>query len=222
MIGLISDIHGNIAALTAVFEQLKAMNVSTVVCLGDTAGYYNRINECCTMLRDRDVMAIMGNHDRYLTTDAVCPRSQSATRCLQHQAGIIAPDHLQWLRSLPSSAVVAAKVNVVHGGWNDPLEEYMWPSPDYFSGLQGSCFASGHTHIPVVWTDGEKSYCNPGSVGQPRDGDPRASFAVWDGGSFAVHRVEYDVAATQRSMSEAGFESYYFENLSRGLRIGAP
>lgn len=216
-----SDIHGNIAALEAVFDRLDEMQISHVICLGDTAGYYDRINECCAVLRHREVTSIMGNHDQYLATDAICPRSRSATRCLEYQAGVIEASHLDWLRTRPVSAQIEETLQIVHGGWNDLLEEYMQPSEEYFSGIPGQFFASGHTHLPTVWSNGEKTYCNPGSVGQPRDGDPRASFAVWDRQSFEIHRVAYDVAATQHSMRQAGFESYYFDNLSHGLPIGA-
>jgi predicted phosphodiesterase len=221
LIGIVSDIHANLAALTAVFARLDELEVSTVICLGDTAGYYDRINECCALLREREVFSIMGNHDRYLADDGLCARSKSATRSLQYQLGVVEPVHRDWLRSLSSGAVVDKVLDVVHGGWNHRLEEYMTPSDEYFLDLSGPFFASGHTHVPVVWTNGVKTYCNPGSVGQPRDGDPRASFATWDHSSFQIHRVEYDVRDTQRSMARAGFEPYFFENLARGLRIGA-
>lgn len=111
-------------------------------------------------------------------------------------------------------------LDAVHGGWINPLDEYVRPSEKYFEGMESLFFVSGHSHVPCLWCGKVKKYCNPGSVGQPRDGDWRASFATWDGGSFEVHRVEYDVEATQRAMFEAGFAPFYFENLSKGTRIG--
>lgn len=113
-------------------------------------------------------------------------------------------------------------VNMVHGGWNNAIDEYVMPSETYFSGFCGKYFASGHTHIPCIWQGTDKVYCNPGSVGQPRDGDPRASYALWDGHHFTLHRINYDIAATQKAMAFAGFDSYYYQNLSRGLKIGSP
>jgi diadenosine tetraphosphatase ApaH/serine/threonine PP2A family protein phosphatase len=74
--------------------------------------------------------------------------------------------------------------------------------------------------VPCVWTNGEKTYCNPGSVGQPRDGDCRASFAICDDYAFAIHRVPYDIGATQQAMRDAGFDRYFYENLEVGARIG--
>jgi diadenosine tetraphosphatase ApaH/serine/threonine PP2A family protein phosphatase len=112
------------------------------------------------------------------------------------------------------------QLSVVHGGWRDPIDEYVFPSTEYFFGIDGRYFSSGHTHVPCVWTDGTKTYCNPGSVGQPRDGDCRASFATWDNYEFRIHRVDYDIGAIQRAMSDAGFDAYYYENLNAGARIG--
>jgi predicted phosphodiesterase len=220
LIGIVSDIHANYAALTAVLGELDRMSVSTIVCLGDTAGYYSQINETCAALRMRNVFSLMGNHDLYLGSDTACPRSHSATRCIEYQASIIEPSHLTWLQSLPDSAQIHG-LDIVHGGWGDHFEEYMTPTSEYFSGMTSTAFASGHTHEQALWSDESKRYCNPGSVGQPRDGDPRSAFATWDGEQFQVHRVEYDIAATQHAMRKAGFEEYFFTNLSFGLRIGS-
>ncbi len=220
MIGILSDVHGNYAALSAVVDELDDAGIETIVCLGDTAGYYNQINECCEVLRSRGASSLLGNHDHYLIWNKACPRSVSATRCIRYQSSIIEPDHLDWLKSLPSKAVICG-LDLVHGGWNDPLDEYMTPSEDYFEHLQGSAFASGHTHCPTEWSGKAKKYCNPGSVGQPRDGDPRASFATWNGSSFVLHRVEYDIEAAQWSMTGAGFDSYFSKSLSYGLPIGS-
>ena len=220
MIAILSDIHGNYVALSAVLREVDRLDVSKVICLGDTAGYYNQINECCDELRAREVFSLMGNHDRYLTSDEACPRSDAATRCIEYQATIIDASHLAWLASLPSSAQIHG-LDLVHGGWNDPLEEYMTPTAEYFADKTGPVFASGHTHEQLVWSDGLKQYCNPGSVGQPRDGDPRSAFATWNGERFELHRVEYDVRAAQVSMTKAGFDPYFSNNLAFGLRIGA-
>jgi predicted phosphodiesterase len=174
LIAIVSDIHGNYPALQAVLDELDRLSISTIICLGDTAGYYSQVNETCAALRMRNVFSLMGNHDRYLTSDAVCPRSNSATRCIEYQASIIEDSHLAWLGSLPDSAQIHG-LDIVHGGWGDHLEEYMTPASEYFSEMGSTAFASGHTHEQLLWSDGSKKYCNPGSVGQPRDGDPRSA-----------------------------------------------
>ncbi|WP_291993477.1 metallophosphoesterase family protein [Candidatus Accumulibacter sp. ACC003] len=221
MIGIISDIHGSHVALAAVLARLDEMAVSEIICLGDIGGYYCQVNECCEELRSRNIFSLMGNHDWYLATGETCPRSASANRCLDYQRRILAETNRSWLQSLKPRADIGA-LSIVHGGWNDPLDEYVVPSVEYFSCLEGRFFASGHTHVPCVWGAGDKKYCNPGSVGQPRDGDPRAAFALWDrdSGVFTLQRVRYNYVLLQTAMKQAGFEPYFYENLSRGTRIG--
>ena len=219
MLGIISDIHGNFPALKAVLDELDRLQVSDVVSLGDIAGYYSDVNQCCEALRERNIDSVMGNHDWYLVSGNPCPRSDSANKCLEYQRSILSTENLAWLSSFPTERVVAG-VRLVHGGWSDPLDEYLVPSERYFLALEGNAFSSGHTHVPGTWRWGEKQYCNPGSVGQPRDGNPKAGFALWDGSSFEIHRVSYDIAETQQRMAKAGFEGYFYQNLSLGLRIG--
>lgn len=219
MIGIISDVHGNYSALRAVLAKLDALEVSRIICLGDTAGYYCQVNQCCDALRERQVFSVMGNHDWYLARGERCPRSNSANRCLDYQAQVITAQNLAWLEGLDLQAKQLG-ISLVHGGWADPLDEYLQPSQAYFDALPGSVFVSGHTHVQCLWQGRGKVYCNPGSVGQPRDGDPRAGFATWDGQAFELHRLEYDIGEIQRAMAAAGFTSYFYENLEQGTQIG--
>lgn len=211
----ISDIHGNFPALQAVLTEIDRLGIRHVVCAGDVVGYYTQINECCAELRSRAVPTVMGNHDWYLSSGGFCLRSRSVNDCLTYQRRVIEPDNLEWLRALPLQMEVAG-VRMVHGGWTDPIDEYLKPSADYFTRLSGQAFVSGHTHVPLVQRYADKIYCNPGSVGQPRDGDPRAAFATWDGREFAVHRVEYDMQQVFDRMEAAGFGDYYYGGLKSG------
>lgn len=83
--------------------------------------------------------------------------------------------------------------------------------------MEGTVFVSGHNHVQTIKCFGDKTYCNPGSVGQPRDGDPRAAFATWDGELFHLHRVTYDIETVGTLMEDAGFNGYYYGC----LRVGA-
>ncbi len=219
MIGIISDIHGNYNALSSVLLRMEEIGVSEIVCLGDIGGYYCQINECCDALRTHNIFSLMGNHDFYLATGEACPRSNSANACLDYQRKILSYENLAWLCGLPSEAELYG-IRMIHGGWNDALDEYLKPSQEYFETLQGQYFVSGHTHVQTIWVGNGKTYCNPGSVGQPRDGDPRAGFATWDGDSFFLHRVDYDITRIQKEMARAGFSPYFYENLTKGVRIG--
>jgi predicted phosphodiesterase len=219
MIGIISDIHGNYTALTKVLAELDNLGVDKIICLGDIAGYYCQINQCCKILQDRNIFCLMGNHDWYLVTNEDCPRSNSANYCLKYQRSIITNTNLDWLATLKPQAKFE-NLNIVHGGWNDPIDEYFVPSKEYFSKIPGTYFASGHTHVPYIWQGSNKTYCNPGSVGQPRDGDPRASFAIWDYNNFSLHRIHYNYKLLQEEMRRAEFKEYFYKNLADGTRIG--
>ena len=215
-IGIISDVHGNYEALKAVLAELDAMRVSDVICLGDVVGYYSQVNECCDELRSRHVRSVMGNHDWYMASGGSCPRSRSVNDCLAYQRKVITAENLEWLTGFPVQLLVD-DLRVVHGGWSDPIDEYLKWTDTYFDQIPGNRFASGHTHIPVIRTSHGKTYCNPGSVGQPRDNDPRAAFATYDG-EFTLHRVEYDVQPVFDLMDQAGFSDYYYGCLKTGAR----
>lgn len=221
MIALVSDVHGNLPALQAVLARLDALGVTELLCLGDTAGYAPQVNECCAALRERGATGVRGNHDDYLVTGRSSGRSATVDLCIAYQRTIIEPENLTWLEALPLRRS-AHGISLVHGGWADPLEQYLRaPAAADFAGEPGSLFASGHTHIPLLWGDGRIRYCNPGSVGQPRDGDPRASFALFDGEAFRIERVEYDIAATQRVIAAAGLPDYVGLSLPLGLPVGS-
>ena len=221
MLAILADIHGNYPALQAVLDQVDRLDCERVISLGDVAGYYAQPNECIAVLRERKILNLMGNHDHYMVTGCECPRSRSANDCLAYQRKVMTADNLAWLAESPVSAALG-EIRMVHAGWNDSLDEYLLnPEEGYFRDLTGTIFLSGHTHIPIVRDFGDKLYANPGSVGQPRDGDPRASFAVLEGRQVRIERVAYDIDATASAMREAGFNLYYYRNLYGGTRIGA-
>ena len=217
MIALISDIHGNYSALKEVFKYIDKIGIEDIYCLGDVAGYYTQINECCEELRKRNVRCIMGNHDWYLVAGSFCPRSKSVNDCIKYQRKIIRKENLDWLCSFPVFRKVS-DLFMVHGGWSDPIDEYLEPQKEYFDRLYGKIFLSGHVHVQLVKKFGTKMYCNPGSVGQPRDNDPRSAFATFDGREFHLHRVEYDIDNVGRLMAEAGFNGYYYGCLKTGSK----
>ncbi len=220
MIAIISDIHGNYPAVEAVLADIEKREVDRIYCLGDIAGYYCMINECIEALRARDVVLLMGNHDYYLINNKSCPRSPTATKCLAFQRNIITCDNLAWLRGRPSQ-LTFDNVFMVHGGRHDPLEEYIYEiGADYFSGRDEKFFFAGHVHVQAKHVFENTIFCNPGSVGQPRDGVPAAAYAVMDGAEIDLRRVDYDTDAVAFRMRKAGFDEYTYSNLYAGTRIG--
>lgn len=221
-IGIFSDIHGNYPALRAVMEALKRHRCEALICLGDICGYYPFVNECIDYLRQSDTICLKGNHDSYLLGESSCPRSTTVNECIAYQQKVITPDNLEWLATL-SPQHQADNLLAVHGGLNDPLDEYV-TSFDFDRAAREhpsiKVFLSGHTHIPLLQSKGDLLYCNPGSVGQPRDYDPRAAYAVMEDGRIELHRTTYPIAATAEAMAQAGFTDYYYRNLFHGCRIG--
>lgn len=221
-LGIISDIHGNYPALCAVYEKLRALGCDDIVCLGDVSGYYSMINECIDFLRQKNILCLKGNHDSYLLGEGQCPRSNSVNRCISYQRSILSEDNLKWLATLQPVLKTDA-FYAVHGGWNNPIDEYIDRFDFCYAAEhmpQVKIFLSGHTHISSIQKYEDMVYCNPGSVGQPRDHDPKASFAVLEGSQIQLHRVSYDIDAIASHMSKAGFTDYFYRNLYHGKKIG--
>lgn len=215
MIALITDIHGNYEALKEVLKKIDALGITEIYCLGDITGYYTQVNECCNELRKRNVKCILGNHDWYMISNTGCPRSKSANDCLNYQKTVITQENLDWLTVLPIYRTIG-ELALVHGGWNDPLEEYLKPIEGYFDAYPNKYFASGHTHKQVIKNFGNKIYCNPGSVGQPRDKNYMSSFATFNGENFELYRVDYNIEKVCKLMNDAGFDEYYYKRLKSG------
>ncbi len=219
MIAVISDIHGNLPALEAVLARIDELSCSTIISLGDVVGYYAQPGDCIEVLKARGIPNIMGNHDHYIVSGEGCPRSRMVNDIIEYQRGIISPEQRAWLGKSKSHLVDGSNY-FVHGSWQDPIDEYLYKiSPAHFPPGAERLFA-GHTHVQVRLEIGGKVFCNPGSVGQPRDGDPRAAFAILSANGIELHRVEYDIDRTAHHMQQAGFPSRFSENLYIGAQIG--
>ena len=216
---IVSDIHGNLPALEAVLKTASSLGCKRVLSLGDVAGYYSQPGECIDLLRSHDAINIMGNHDSYLVTGSDCPRSKTVTEITNYQRRIISPDQLAWL-SKSQSYLIEGHNYFTHGGWRDPLDQYLYKVSTSHFPDGATNFFTGHTHVQVLFEFSGRKYCNPGSVGQPRDGNPKAAFAVLSGYDIQLHRVEYDIDKTAFSMKAAGFPPKYYENLYIGAQIG--
>lgn len=201
---------------------LQAEGCEKVICLGDICGYYSMVNECIDLLRQEGVECIKGNHDTYILGEAECSRSKSVMDCIRYQREQITPENLEWVAGLGESIAFDDCLGV-HGGLSDPIDEYVSEfdfdlARRLYPGVRD--FFSGHTHIQQKQVDGDLIYCNPGSVGQPRDHDPRAACAILDDEGLRLQRIEYPIAKTAAAMAAAGFSDYYYRNLYKGFRIG--
>ncbi|GAP21746.1 metallophosphoesterase family protein [Leptolinea tardivitalis] len=219
MIAIISDIHGNLPALQAVLKKIASLGCENVLSLGDVVGYYAQPGECIDLLRLNKIPNIMGNHDSYIVNGTNCSRSKIVSEIIDYQRKIITPDQVKWL-SESTSCIIENGDYFTHGSWKDMIDGYLYNvSPSDFP--QGAIhFFAGHTHVQSLIKIKGQTFCNPGSVGQPRDGDPRAAFATLSDNEVILHRVEYDIDLAAYQMKKAGFPEYCYKNLYLGAQIG--
>ena len=212
-LGLISDVHGNLAALEAVLAELDAAGVDAIVFAGDAVSYYPAVNETLDLLRARVRWAITGNHDCYFLGRLPMPPQVVPIANPGHFERAMSAENRAWLGALPAEqdlVIDGVRVMLRHGSpW--AIEEYIYPDHGHFerfAPLEADLVVLGHTHQPFVRDVGPVRLVNPGSVGQPRDGDPRASTAVVDlpGRDVELRRVPYDVEATCAALAAAGFD----------------
>ncbi|NUB90070.1 metallophosphoesterase family protein [Haloterrigena sp. SYSU A558-1] len=219
-VGLISDVHSNRVALEAVLEDMPA--VDELLCAGDVVGYNPWPAECVDELRERGVPTVMGNHDAAVAATTPFRFNGMAKAGVEHAKKRLDDDQLAWLESLPAERLECdGRVKLVHGHPDDPDRYTRYTYPDEFSPrLLGDedVLVLGHTHVQGVETFAEGIVVNPGSVGQPRDGDPRAGYAVVDLDAMTVetHRLEYDIEAVQAAVAEAGLPERIGRRLARG------
>jgi len=244
-IGIVEDIHANLPAFVRVLTKLKEHDATDHLwCLGDVVGYGPHPNECLELLREHDHRCVPGNHD-WGTIGRTDPQlfNDISLWALNWTKERLSPDNRAYLESLPVTIPVPdSPFTLVHGSPRDPIWEYLVEAEDAAPNFP--LFATpyclvGHTHLPRIFrlrADGtvtarepqagevltlgaERLIVNAGSVGQPRDGDPRAHYAVLDtsAGTILFDRVEYPIILTQARMRDWDFPV----GLIRRLEIGA-
>jgi diadenosine tetraphosphatase ApaH/serine/threonine PP2A family protein phosphatase len=240
-LALLSDIHGNLEALTAVVAQARAVGADAFACLGDVVGYGADPVACCDLLRSlAPVAVILGNHDAYAADDRDLDNfnsmAQVATLWTRRQ---LDQERRTWLAALPLQAAPAPDVELVHASPSEPAAwNYVRFTGEGARAMLDQktrlCFY-GHTHVPMAFrrvgdaieqlpggdydlASGDAWLVNVGSVGQPRDGDWRAAWTLLDmaGQRITLHRVEYDLQACQAKILAAGLPPRLAERLQVG------
>lgn len=239
---ILADIHSNLEAFRAVLRHAEAGGtIDRLWCLGDVVGYGPDPMACIELLRSYQHHMVMGNHDA-----AACGEMDTsdfnvaAARAAAWTARQLTDEGRAYLQVLPES-VKDGDFTLVHGTLRVPIWEYLLSGEqarDQLDLQETPYSLVGHSHIPFVTRAGTgdlpvleyledgrtvvlgegRLILNPGGVGQPRDGDPRASYALYDAraSTITLHRVEYDIAETQRKMREAGLPTWLIERLSVG------
>jgi predicted phosphodiesterase len=240
-VAVFSDVHANLAALEAVLADIDAATVDEIWCLGDLTGYGARPNECVALVRERADVCLVGNHDLVVRGDlGVDAFTADAAEAASYARAQLAEAEREWLRTLAPLGQRAG-VELYHGSIRDPVWEYVLTAEIALACLnrQRSTLALvGHSHVALAVhadhgelhgglaaADSEyvlkNRHCllNPGSVGQPRDRDPRAAWLMLDLEAQTAHfrRSEYDIARTQAEIRAAGLPERLAERLSSGV-----
>ena len=216
-IGVISDVHGNTVALDAVFADMPA--VDALACAGDVVGYNPWHAGCVAAVRERSIPTVSGNHDRAVASETRFAFNSMAGAGVAHARETLTEDQIEWLRSLPTTRrEFDGRVRIVHGHPENP-DRYTYTgefSPDLLG--EEDVLVLGHTHVQGHKRFDEGVVMNPGSVGQPRDGDPRAAYAVLDLDDLTVteHRVEYDIDRVREAVVEADLPARIGDRLAEG------
>jgi diadenosine tetraphosphatase ApaH/serine/threonine PP2A family protein phosphatase len=236
---ILSDIHGNLEALEAVLLDLERTKPASVVCLGDFVGYGASPNECIERLRPRLEEAVIGNHDAAaIGRLALRGFHEDAAAAARWTDGALSPANRAYLESLPFARIWRG-ARIVHAAPSEPGEwRYVLSARDAEAEFQTFeervCFI-GHSHFPCAFDrgahelrfrrgdeiaiePGHRYLVTVGSVGQPRDGDPRACYALYDETARLIRHVrrEYDVAAAMRRIVAAGLPAFLAERLQWG------
>lgn len=238
---IVSDVHSNLPALQKVLEDARQQGgFDAVWCLGDVVDYGPEPGPCIEILAEMDLLCVAGNHDYaalgWISVENFNTYARQSALWTQEQLGT---DHVAFLEALPR-VTTKEPFMMAHGSLRDPLWEYLVNIPsasETFRRMTTPFCLVGHSHLPFVCVQVEgmpyfrplrngeevqlgkgRMIANPGSVGQPRDGDPRASYLLYDAEKqrLSHHRVAYDISLTQERMIKGGLHPYLIERLSYG------
>lgn len=218
MIALIADIHSNLTAMKAVLtdaKKRKGKKVEKIYCVGDVVGYAAKPNECCELIKKEKIPCILGNHDlNAVTLERIDWFNPVAAAALRWTHLTLSRENRRWLTSLPRKLTFKAdrkRICMIHGSPRDPIYEYVLPDVTditlrhFLDTAKTDILVLAHTHMPFVRKVDGRLVINPGSVGQPRDGDARASYALVDpeAAKATIERVTYDIDKTAREIEKA-------------------
>ncbi|MHA2059393.1 MAG: metallophosphoesterase family protein [Candidatus Ranarchaeia archaeon] len=224
---VLSDIHGNFEALREVFRREKQWDL--LIFVGDAVGYGASPNEVISELKQQELVPCMGNHDLAVISLETDWFNEHAAKAIRWTSKALSVDSKSWLANLPSKNEVHVghiRVGIVHGSPKKPLYEYVTPETpisqleSYRQEMDVDILILGHTHIPFIQKLPGGILLNPGSVGQPRDGDPRASYIILeiDGEEVKaqIQRVKYPIETAVSNIRKAGLPRFLGERLFTG------
>jgi predicted phosphodiesterase len=231
-LAIISDIHGNLEALTTALDLIKKQSADEVVCLGDVVGYGANPNECLSIVRERCSVILLGNHDAAAVDLEVADQfTINARRSALWTNSVLLKEHKEFLGTLAPTKS-RSDILFAHGSPYEP-EEWHYIISEYeareaFRAFPEPLCFIGHSHIPVIFSEkgtttllapGNRFIINVGSVGQPRDGNPQLSFGLFDTNSWTYKnvRADYDIPTAAEKIKNAGLPRALADRLMFGV-----
>ena len=239
LFAVLGDIHANLDALEAVLADCREQGVTDYLCTGDVVGYNARPHECLEIVRNLGCPVVMGNHDHYVSSQQnLDDFNPHAAAVIQWTRGQLSEEEMAYLKGLPF-VLTRMGIALVHATMDSPegfgyVFDHLQAEAHFIHQKTPLCF-HGHTHCPMIYEKqiaavyridaqdfrlpiGRKYFINVGSVGQPRDGDPRAAYLLYDPMARAIRfrRVPYDIVAAQAKIRAAGLPERLAERLAVG------
>lgn len=227
MHAVIADVHSNACALRAFLSKEKS--VSGIINAGDIVGYGPRPGECVALCKKRCMVNVLGNHDFAAITGDVSKHNRLAQMAMRLNISMLGSEHFSFLKSLPEKAKLRVGHYTVYVCHGSPLSmwEYVYESASaktlnkFLEATGADVIVMGHTHRLFVRKLKNGWVLNPGSIGQPRDGNPRPGYLLVDFSAkplgVEAKRFSYDIASVEKKMKELGFPSFLYERLYDGF-----
>lgn len=227
-VAFIADVHANLEAFEAVLQDATIQRVKSFFSPGDWVNYAADCNEVLSLLKQKNITTTAGNHD-YGAAD----RRDFAIFSPEAQKGILwtmrklSEENIAFLSKLPEELTIdleGLRLYLVHGSPKNKTWDYIFPHTsdsvlrDFLAETHANIIVTGHTHLPFIRRFGTNLFINPGSVGQPRDNNPLASYCILDTETLRaeIRRVKYDITATASKILQAGLPRYFAERLYLG------
>lgn len=223
-LAIISDIHSNLEAFKAVLKDIKKRKIKKIYCAGDIVGYGANPEECIDLIKENKITSVMGNHDLCCANlQKIEWFNEYGQKAALYQNKILTLKNKKFLLKLPK-IIKKENLFIVHGSPINPLYEYIFPEisawdlREFFNLTKKPILIMGHTHVPFIQKFKNKLVINPGSVGQPRDANPKASYCILDTKNLKakIIKISYNIDIAANKILKAKLPNFLAQRLFLG------